>query len=198
MVYVVPLAYVVRRPFTANGKQFARGATLTVDEARGVNLGLLSSGGFLSPAPDVHHRRPVRAPQPTYIAPGAYPVPIGDLVAGSVTAEPVVDEPLRIRFTADFDGPTRWDFGDGSVDVQDDAHCIHGYSTTGTYDVLVTSDSHTASTQVVLVPGRSQDSEPNSAGEDAVAPEAPAEPRRSRGRRTTAASVEQEPGEPAP
>lgn len=90
MVYVVPLVYTARIPFTANGKRYNTGDVLTNDEARVLKLGALVSNGRLIATPDTSARTQTKTPMPTYVHPKAYPpatVPPGR----SVKPEP--DEP---------------------------------------------------------------------------------------------------------
>jgi hypothetical protein len=75
MVYVVPLTYTARIPFTANGKRFNKGDVLTDDEARVLKLGALVSGGRLIATPDTSARTQTKTPLPTYVHPDAYPEP---------------------------------------------------------------------------------------------------------------------------
>jgi Bacterial Ig-like domain (group 2) len=75
MVYAVPLVYTARKKFTANAVEYSIGAELTVEQAAGMNLGVLVSAGYLTAEPDPHHRRghPHVAPMPTRIVGKAYP-----------------------------------------------------------------------------------------------------------------------------
>jgi hypothetical protein len=138
---------------------------LTNAQASNVKLGTLISAGLIVAVPDPYRRRAAAAvaPQPTYIAPGAYPN-TGEMIGGTITVtkDPDPGDELRAIFDVDFPGPMGWSFGDDTSDYQNDNHTAHPYGAAGTYLVVAQSATHRAQVSVtvpIVAPGRGVDAE---------------------------------------
>jgi PKD repeat protein len=151
MVYQVPLVYTVRRPFKANGVSFTKGQALTAAQAKKLRLGVLVANGKLTPDLDVHARQGHRyiGAQATHIKAGAYPQT--SLSAGTISYTTQGTAPnANLTFTASFNGPTHWWFGDGSENTSQTNKITHKYTTVGSKTVTATSRSRTATTTATV------------------------------------------------